>query len=409
LLVVLLAPLPCRNSKNGPKNGCSLNGAKQQSAGLPWQTKLSNWESFSLLEEGKIARALSRIAGKFSAACLKDVAFESDLSGIEDALAFYRDNQFEKHPADFFRQPQGIPKVIVSDPCALTCGEVVDLAFETSFEPTYGPFAQEFSQCCENKIAYARMWRHPQGESLGTLVAIHGWMMGDSRLSAVTLVPGYFYRLGLDVILYELPYHGRRVPACQQEASLFPSFNVARTNEGFAQAISELRSLTLWLKSQNDNPVGVIGLSLGGYTAALWASLEKLAFAILVAPLVSMAEVAQALLATQDDKLRHAANGVLDRLTLEQLREGYAVHCPLSYQPKVELERLMIIAGLADDLVPLAQPEQLWQHWNKPIIQWLRGGHLGQVVEQSTLGHVHEFLQTLGLAHAKALEVHVSH
>jgi len=370
------------------------------------ETKLSSWESFTLLGEQKLTRALSRIAGKFSAASLNGAVFESDAAGIQAAVDYYRSAKFQQHSEDFFRPPERVPQMQISAPYPLSRGEVVDLAFPTDYQPNYQPFAAEFQRCCENKTAYLRCWRHPRGESLGTLIAIHGWMMGDSRLSAVTLVPGYFYRLGLDVLVYELPYHGRRIPSCQQQASLFPSLNFARTNEGFGQAISELRSIAKWLEQENGKPVGVMGLSLGGYTAALWASLDQLAFSILISPLVSMSEIAEVLLSVHNHVPLDLDAETLRCLSPESLSEVYAVHCPLSYAPKVELKRRMILAGVGDDIVPRTQPEEIWRHWQKPRIEWLSGGHLGQVIEAHTLRHVYDFLRELGLALDKPLEIH---
>lgn len=358
---------------------------------------LSTWESFSLEEEAKIARILNRLAEKFAQVSAPDLVFNER---FYSALQFYRNSRFELETETYFRSPCHVPSITSSIPYPLSRGNVCDIVFENSFEPVYELFRKEYEGKEEHKKVYARVWKHPEGKSLGTLFAIHGWMMGDSRLSAVTLVPGFFFKLGLNVIVYELPYHGRR--ACPGE-EFFPCSDLARTNEGFAQTISELRSLALWVKEQDDKPIGAIGLSLGGYIAALWASLDPLDFVICAAPLVSMAEIASSLVRKLQRKGRKG--GELPRVNEQELRRAFAVHCPLSYAPRVPLEKRLILAGLADNVIPSTQPEALWRHWSKPRMHWLSAGHYGQVVEGATLKHMHDFLARNGLAYSRLLDI----
>jgi pimeloyl-ACP methyl ester carboxylesterase len=258
----------------------------------------------------------------------------------------------------------------------------------------------------ENLAVHARWWRHPPGKALGTVIAVHGWFMGDQRINALALLPGFFFRLGLDVVLYELPYHGRRSPGdtARNALSLFPSPDIARTNEAVAQAISDLRSLSAWIKQETDRPVGVMGISLGGYVSALWASLDRLSFALLMFPLVSMADMAWEILAKhpkRDTPEWKQIRGV----TLDDLRKAYAVHCPLSYQPKVAPRRRMIVAGLGDTVVPAEQPGKLWEHWGRPRMYWFPGGHIGHFSQSDALTQIHEFLYMLKLARKRPLEI----
>ena len=43
-------------------------------------------------------------------------------------------------------------------------------------------------------------------------------------------------------------------------------------NEGFGHAIYDLRALAMFLRKRGASAVGVMGMSLGGYTTGLWAS-----------------------------------------------------------------------------------------------------------------------------------------
>jgi len=368
-------------------------------------TDLSSWERLTLSGGGDLLRVLRLLSRKFSWGSLSDAVMSGDLEQMRSEFEYYKNTKFVVRPSTFFHPPKELPKICLSEPFPLSRGEIVDLLFQSNFMPRYKPFVGEFASFRENQKVHARMWRHPEGESLGTIIAVHGWFMGDQRVSALTMVPGFFFRLGLNVILYELPYHGRRAPEGPGAGSLFPSAHVARTNEGFAQAIYELRSLAAWVKSETGNVPGTIGMSLGGYTAALWASLDKLAFVIPVVPLVSIADIARKL--AEDAKEGPDGTKMIDLGSIDQaeLEAIYAVHCPLSYQPKVPLDRRMIIAGLGDPIIPSSQPQKLWEHWDKPRIHWFQGGHIGQIVESDALKQVHAFLHSIAFAHPELLEI----
>ena len=367
------------------------------------RTEFSDWEGLTLQGGSELDRALKWLARKFSSIVLHKHPFDTDMRDFLNAVEFYSQPDLLSRPEEFYVRPRQLPAVTLAQPHALSEGEVVDISFPTEFEPHYKPFREEFTQYPENQTVHARMWRHPN--SVGQVIAIHGWFMGDQRVNALALVPGFFFRLGLDVVLYELPYHGRRTPqdAARNAKTLFPSMHVARTNESMAQAIQELRALRNWLEVENDLPVGVVGMSLGGYVAALWASLDKLAFVLPMVPLVSMAEIAWGVI--QKNAVLSAPNSPVAGFDEQRLRDIYRIHSPLAYQPRVNQRRRMIVAGLGDSMIPPAQPHLLWEHWAKPRIHWFPGGHLSQLGGGNAFKEVHQFLLSLGLAREQMLSI----
>jgi len=394
--------LPSAKTKGTPEPSSDSRDVAVDGEACPYprpETDFSNWERLTLSDSRNLLRVLRLLSRKFSLGSVTEAIHALNADELRAEMEYYRSNDFRKRPNSFFRKPKELPKVCLSTPHPLSRGEIVDLLFRSHFTPKYRPFVSEFESFRDNQNVHARMWRHPNNEHLGTVIAIHGWFMGDQRINALTMMPGYFFRLGLNVILYELPYHGRRAPAASSDISLFPSARLARTNEGFAQAIFELRALAKWVASEDDKPLGAVGMSLGGYTAALWGSLDPLAFVVPVVPLVSIADMVWPIL-YETEKARHEMG-----LELEDLRAMYAVHCPLSYRPKVPLERRMIIAGTGDPIIPDTQPKQLWEHWDHARIHWFAGSHLGQIVESEALSHVRDFLRGLNLAHNDLLEV----
>src|SRR6185503_5010620 len=124
------------------------------------------------------------------------------------------------------------------------------------------------------------------------VVLLHGWGGGTYWVTERSFAVEYWLRHGLDVVAFQLPLHGHRTPAGRRSGQLFLSPHVIRTNEAFGQAIHDLRGLAAALRADGAPAIGAMGMSLGGYTTALWASIDdQLAFACAIIPAVSMAEL----------------------------------------------------------------------------------------------------------------------
>ncbi len=253
-------------------------------------------------------------------------------------------------------------------------GAVVDLVWPSAHVPLVPEYREEFAAHGENQTAYARWWRSPRPRT--TVVLLHGWGGGNWFIETRAFPIEYFRRLGLDVIVFQLPFHGFRTPRGMRSGQLFPSPHVVRTNEAFGQAISDLRALRAWLLEQDVPAIGMAGMSLGGYTTALFASLvPDLAFAVPMIPAVSMSDLMWRPGDTSPARLRAVAAGV----TLPLLEGVFRVHAPLHRAPLVAPERRFIIAARGDRITPPDQAERLWKHWERPPIHWFPGGHLAQI------------------------------
>lgn len=173
-------------------------------------------------------------------------------------------------------------------------------------------------------------------------------------------------------------------------SNLFPNGDLARTNEALGQIISDLRELSAFLGSHGAQNIGCVGMSLGAYVSALWASLDPLSFCIPIVPVVSMSDMAWRLM-RNDRELRRQG------MSRDLLERAYRLHSPLTYTPKIERDKVLILAGLADRVVPSAQPRLLWEHWGRPEIQWFRGGHLAQFRSKRAMARIIKFFGANGL------------
>jgi hypothetical protein len=290
---------------------------------------------------------------------LRAAAERNRSSGVLDdpSLAHPRPPSLEKH---------ALRRIALS---GLPAAE--ELRFESEFEPRDAEIRERYLAVAPNRTARALLWRHAEGPR-PSLILIHGYGMGRAALDARAFdVPRLHQRLGLDVALVTLPLHGVRAAGRRSGAGFLDAHPLA-TNAAFEQAVWELRRLAGWLRAQGAPALGVYGMSLGGYTAAVFASIERgLACAVPLVPAVSLCAILGAGRSPEQCRLRESI-GLDDRL----LTEAWASHDPLRHRPRVAPEGRLILAGLTDRICTPDQVEALWRHWEQPSIHWFPGSHL---------------------------------
>jgi hypothetical protein len=127
-------------------------------------------------------------------------------------------------------------------------------------------------------------------------------------------------------------------------------------------------------------------MSLGGYTAALAATVEsKLDFVVPIIPLASLADFAfeQGSL-SESPELRAREHALLERT--------YAVASPLARPPLVPRERVLVLGGKADRITPLSHAKRLARHFDVPLTTF-RGGHLLQLGRSDAWTRIAELLR----------------
>ena len=272
--------------------------------------------------------------------------------------------------------------------------QVVDLAFASDYQP-FLPAARElYLAHRENFTAHARWWTSDRGRP--TIVMLHGWGGGNHWVTARTFAVPYWLRHGYDVVAFVLPYHGERAPKVRgvvQSGALFPSPNPLRTNEAFGHAIYDLRALAMFLRARGSSAIGAMGMSLGGYTTALWATIPAaIDFAVAMIPAVSMARLMWRHGAHSPARRRAENAGISEDLVVD----AFAVHSPTARPVQLSRERLFVVAGKGDQITPADHAEELAAHWRTEIL-WFDGGHLAQVGRGDALRTVRRGLGALAL------------
>jgi hypothetical protein len=250
------------------------------------------------------------------------------------------------------------------------------ITFDSGYQPHPGePGSQRWMSYTGNNRAYALMLRHDDsktGEQRPWLVCVHGTEMGRAELDLTLFRAWHLHEdFGLNVILPVLPMHGPRAKGLPKGA-VFPGENVMDDVHGTAQSVWDVRRVIAWIRAQQPGArIGLNSISLGGYIAALVASLDDdLTCAILGVPPSNLVELLGRHSGLRKDDPR--------RMTIDLAKPIGQMVSPLSMEPKVPPQGRFIYAGVADRIVhPRQQVIQLWEHWGRPDIGWYHGGHTG--------------------------------
>jgi len=161
----------------------------------------------------------------------------------------------------------------------------------------------------------------------------------------------------------------------------------------FAQAVWDVRRALSWVRAQGGEPLGLYGISLGGYVSALVSALEDdLRCVIAGIPAVDFACLAR------DNEpwimRRYDRDFALD---WQLVRAITHVVSPLAFTPKVPREARFIYAGVADRIARPDQARALWRHWDRPDIHWFQGGHILGLRDKGTAKFIEKALRDTDL------------
>ncbi|MBV8303168.1 MAG: hypothetical protein JOZ04_03085 [Acidimicrobiia bacterium] len=284
--------------------------------------------------------------------------------------------------------------------CMVTRARALNVSYEhltflSRFEPHPGePGRERWLSYEANRTAHAWVVR-ARGQDKPWLVCVHGWGMGTPFMDLRAFrARRLAHDLGVNLLVPVLPLHGPRQKAGANGGEGFMTIDLIDSLHGFAQAAWDIRSAIRWIRfHQPSARVGIYGLSLGGYTAALTASLEEnLACAIAGIPATDIVDLYR----------RHSPPSVRRKASETGALgpEAAAVHrvvSPLVLAPKLERDRRFLFAGVGDRMSTSRQARRLWEHWDKPKMAWYAGGHVGFFWTSQVSRFVEEALAQSGL------------
>ena len=365
---------------------CFLNGRED--------ARLSDVERLTLVGGGSLDRAVLRLSKGLSTVNLAQVAPNLDFRKLraqrEQVLALRQSGVLEEvlqaqpsHLAPTTVQVHGFPQ-----------GGVFDLSFQSIFPPVAPFLDKAYMDFKENQSSCVRLWEHSdsgKGERQ-TIVAIHGWTMGDQRVNSLAFLPGLFFSLGWNVALVELPFHGRRQPpASNGHSPLFPSADPVRTFVAVAHAIHDLRQLSSHLRNIGHTRFSCVALRLGAYVGQLWCALERLEKGVFIVPLVSMGDLVWDTL--KGHPLGEGAPAPHEGRSF--FRDLFRDHCALGRVAVTPQSSLLTLGGRGDQVVSRGQMDLLRRHWPESHFVWLSGGHGAHLRRGETFARMREFLEPL--------------
>jgi hypothetical protein len=298
---------------------------------------------------------------------------------LERLEARYRDAELH----DFFAAPRAILPGERLVRQSGRGGTVTDLSWHSEFELLDPEVVERYGSARENALSVARYFR--RGPARPAVILIHGYMAGPFAFEERIWPLGELERAGFDVVLFTLPFHASRARAGHGAVPEFPGEDPRLNVEGFRQALFDLQNLVGWLLANGHPRVGAIGMSLGGYTAALLAGVEaRLDFLVPVIPLSSLGDFAREQGSLSPVPEEAAAQHAL-------LESIYRRVSPLSRPSLVPPERCLVVAAKADRVTPAAHARRLSVHLRAPL-QSFYGGHLLQLGRAEAFERVIELM-----------------
>ena len=201
--------------------------------------------------------------------------------------------------------------------------------------------------------------------------------------------------LGINVMHPVLPKHGPRRRRGQSRVS-FPSPDGVVNLQAFSQAVWDVRRAIAWARLQGATRVGLHGLSLGGYTAALLAGIEDDLDCVIVGLPPSDLPALM---------VRHASRYLTAELAAEELapigslasrRRQPADLAARVAAPRLRRDRRFVYAAVGDRVATPEQAVGLWRHWDEPDILWIQSSHLPAPMLRETRRFVRDALRRVG-------------
>lgn len=220
-----------------------------------------------------------------------------------------------------------------------------------------------------NQTMWARWFRHRAGPR-PCAVILHGYLGGTLAIEEYMWPIQALFDRGLDVVLTVLPMHGLRAGSRGRfRLPGFPAVDPRLAVEGFRQLVHEHLTLFDYLLDARVSTLGVMGMSLGGYSAALLSTLDpRLRFGVFYMPLASVADFA-----LRTGRMVGSAREQREQAAL--LERVYRCVSPLARASLLPKGRTLVLAGEADLITGVPHGSQLVEQFGATFCTYA-GSHI---------------------------------
>ncbi len=310
----------------------------------------------------------------------------------QDAVDFLEERGFLDDARSYHCDPEAPDRVMMDRARALGLS-FQHIRFESGFEPhAEQPGRERWLKHETNHTAHAWILRH-RGPERPWVICVPGYRMGTPMIDFAGFRAHWLYReLGVNVAIPVLPLHGPRRIGSRTGDGFFTG-DFTKTLFAQTQAVWDARRLVAWLRARGATAIGVHGVSLGGYTAALIASLERdLACVVAGIPAIDFSRL-------MDSHVPELLKRAVELFGIDLARVAKLLRpvSPLEIEPMVAPEHRHLYAGVFDRLTPPDHARDLWHHWGRPRAHWFQGGHVSFMFDPALKGFVASAYQQAGL------------
>ncbi len=222
------------------------------------------------------------------------------------------------------------------------------------------------------------------------VILLPGWLVDRPQLLIYRSWARRAAARGIDVWIPTLPHHLKRAEADEVSGQRALSPELSTSLDAVRQAVAVTRLLAAWLRRNGATSVGVWGMSLGAWVAALAATLDAGWDAVaLWAPIASPAEV---LFESGLAKLLRAAV-VEGGLSPEDLTAPeVAPMTPARRTVMVPRSKVLVIAGVYDQVVSPSSIVRMARRWNVDV-RWVPHGHISLIASRAPVRDTVDFFE----------------
>lgn len=283
---------------------------------------------------------------------------------------------WEKHSEKLNSQDSLPSEVIIEKLATLRWGECYQIKFSSRIETEFP----------ENNHVHGRLFT-PLTSSLANrpaLVLLPGWL--SFSYYPYQQICAAFATQGFNCLVLALPYHLERTPeqCFSGEAMLTPDLPHSFT--AICQALIDTQQAISWLFSQKASSVGIMGISLGGYLAALLSSYEpRLSYSILWAPATALLKLLRQSRICSPLRCRLYTSD-LHRKEIFYFLETIDEKIPAT--PPRSKEHVLFIQGIHDRIIRPRWTERWAQKWENPPLIYCPHGHISGLFDRQLANQI---------------------
>ena len=228
----------------------------------------------------------------------------------------------------------------------------------------------------KNDLVKGVSYLHPSYKHGKHIILLNGWLTPSHFQSKQ--VARELLKYGVSTHMMELPYHMDRAPKGTFSGTGLIHPDISILFNGMRQGVSDARKLLRGLRSMGIADVGLMGFSLGGYTAGVVSSLEpRLDSLTMVAPLTDLGNT---LLCSP---LVKTIRNMMTTVSPERIRHLFEPFRLENYQPQLCNSRILLVNPLNDKVVFPHKVREVWEAWDKPQIIEPKHGHVSLFLSSS--------------------------